>query len=83
MPLGHKNHRKNESEMEHPQKRHLQKSAAQAEIACAALRVLGACLEAGGDQEVTGEINNNIGHCPRHRRLRLNGVLRSTDSRSI
>lgn len=31
MPLGHKKQRKNETEMEHPQKRHLQKSAAQAE----------------------------------------------------
>ena len=32
MPLGHKKQRKNETEMEHPQKRHLQKSAAQAEM---------------------------------------------------
>ena len=81
MPLGHKKQRKNETEMEHPQKRHLQKSAAQAEIACAALRVLGERLEAGGDQEVAGEIHHFL--CPRLRRLRLLGVLRRTVCRSI
>lgn len=76
MPLGHKKQRKNETEMEHPQKRHLQKSAAQAEMACAALRVLGERSEAGGDQEVTGEIHHFLGLCPRLRRLDLLGVLR-------
>ena len=32
MPLGHKKQRKNRTEMDHPQKCHLQKSAAQAEM---------------------------------------------------
>ena len=37
MPLGHKKQRKNQTEMDHPQKRHLQKSAAQAEMICSPL----------------------------------------------